>query len=87
MDQEERAGTLCLLKELGGPREMAADIKAANEGDLTALAEAGPSCGLELGPAPGQPPLLRHPRRPWKNPHRRPPRQLRRRWRYGTSWL
>ena len=56
MRPEERAGMQCLMEALGGPREMAAAMRAAQEGDLTGLTKAEEECGLEMGPLPGQAP-------------------------------
>ena len=52
----EREGMQCVLEELGGPSEMAAAMKAANEDDFTVLAQALMDCGLDTGPLPGQAP-------------------------------
>ena len=56
MGPSEREGMQCLLKQLGGPGEMAEAMKAAQEGEFAELASAGAECGLEMGPPPGQPP-------------------------------
>ena len=56
MRPEERAGMQCLMEALGGPREIAAAMKMAQEGDLTSLARAAAECGLDMGAPPGQAP-------------------------------
>ena len=57
LEPSERDEMKCVLKNLGGPTEMAAAFKAANEGDFTGLAQAGMDCGLDMGPVPGQAPV------------------------------
>ena len=57
MSPDERAGMQCLMAELGGPGNMAEAMLAAQEGDLTSMANAGAECGLDMGPAPGQTPV------------------------------
>ena len=54
MRLEEREGMQCLMEALGGPREMAAAMRAAQEGDLSSLARVGEECGMDMGPPPGQ---------------------------------
>ena len=56
MGPSEREGMRCLMAQLGGPGQMAAAMKAAQEGEFAELASAGAECGLEMGPPPGQPP-------------------------------
>ena len=56
MSLDEREGMQCLLVALGGPGQMAAAMKAAQEGDFTNLAKAGTECGLDMGHPPGQVP-------------------------------
>ena len=56
MGPDEREGMRCLLAELGGPGQMATAMTAAQEGDITEMAQAGMECGLDMGPLPGQPP-------------------------------
>ena len=56
MGPDEREGMQCLLAALGGPGPMAGAMKAAQEGDITEMAQAGMECGLEMGPPPGQAP-------------------------------
>ena len=56
MGPEDRAVGQCLMEALGGPGEMAAAMTAAQEGDFATLAEAGETCGLDMGPPPGQAP-------------------------------
>ena len=56
MSSDEREGMQCLMGALGGPGEMAAAMRAAQEGDFDDPARAGTECGLEMGPLPGQPP-------------------------------
>ena len=56
MGPDEREGMQCLMAQLGGPGQMAAAMKAAQEGEFAELASAGAECGLEMGPPPGQPP-------------------------------
>ncbi len=56
MGPDEREGMVCLMEALGGPGNMAAAMTAAQEGDITGLAQAGMECGLEMGPPPGQDP-------------------------------
>ena len=51
----EREDARCLMSALGGPREMAEAMTAAGEGDSAALAEAGETCGLDMGPPPQAP--------------------------------
>ena len=60
MSSDEREGMQCLMGALGGPGEMAAAMRAAQEGDFDDLARAGTECGLEMGPLPGQPPGTPH---------------------------
>lgn len=55
MGPEDRAVGRCLMEALGGPGEMATAMTAAQEGDFATLAEAGETCGLDMGPPPGQP--------------------------------
>ena len=56
IETDGREGMRCLLEHLGGPGKMAEAMIAAGEGDFTGLAQAGPDCGLNMGPAPGQVP-------------------------------
>ena len=56
MGPSEREGMRCLLKQLGGPGQMAAAMTATQEGEFAELASAGAECGLEMGTPPGQPP-------------------------------
>ena len=56
MRPEERAGMQCLMNAVGGPREMATAMRAAQEGDLTDLTKVGAECGLDMGTQPGQTP-------------------------------
>ena len=56
MSPDERAGMQCLMAELGGPGNMAEAMLAAQEGDLTSMANAGAECGLDMGPMPPAPP-------------------------------
>ena len=56
IETDGREGMRCLLEQLGGPGEMAEAMIAVGEGDFTGLAQAGPDCGLNMGPAPGQAP-------------------------------
>ena len=56
MGPDEREGMQCLLAALGGPGQMAVAMTAAQEGDITEMAQAGMECGLEMGPPPGQSP-------------------------------
>ena len=56
MGPSDREGMQCLMAQLGGPGQMAAAMKAAQEGEFAELASAGAECGLEMGPPPGQPP-------------------------------
>ena len=51
---DERTGMQCLLVALGGPGPMAAAMVATQQGDFTALTDAGLACGLDLGTPPGQ---------------------------------
>ena len=53
---QDRAGGQCLMAELGGPGNMAEAMLAAQEGDLTSMANAGAECGLDMGPMPPTPP-------------------------------
>ena len=56
MSQQDRAGGQCLMSELGGPGKMAEAMLAAQEGDLTSMANAAAECGLDMGPMPVTPP-------------------------------
>ena len=49
---QDRARGQCLMAELSGPGNMAEAILAAQEGDLTSMANAGAECGLDMGPMP-----------------------------------
>ena len=59
MGPAERQGLQCLMRELGGPAEMAAAMTAANQGDVETFSAVGMACGLDMGtgppprPAPG----------------------------------
>ena len=57
MGPDDRERMQCLMAELGGPGQMAAAMKAAQEGDFTNLAQARAECGLDMGPAPSQAPV------------------------------
>ena len=52
MSSGEREDARCLMSALGGPGQMAEAMTAAGEGDFAALAEAGETCGLDMGPPP-----------------------------------
>ena len=52
MSPAERQGLQCLMRELGGPEEMAAAMTAASQGDLTTLSTAEMACGLNMGTGP-----------------------------------
>ena len=54
MSSGEREGARCLMSALGGPGQMAEAMTAAGEGNFDALAEAGETCGLDMGPPPVQ---------------------------------
>ena len=56
MMMQQKEELKCLMGALGGPREMAAAMRAAQEGDPTELAWAGEKCGLDMGLPPGQAP-------------------------------
>ena len=56
MGPDEREEMQCLLAALGGPGNMAVAMTAAQEGDITEMAQAGMECGLEMGPPRWQPP-------------------------------
>ena len=56
MGPDEREGMQCLLAALGGPGQMATAMTAAQEGDITEMAQAGMECGLDIGPLSGQTP-------------------------------
>ena len=57
MSSGEREDARCLMSALGGPGQMAEAMTAAGEGDFAALAEAGETCGLDMGPPPVQSPV------------------------------
>ena len=62
MRPEERAGMRCLMRELGGPREMAGVMRVAQAGHFTPLSSAAAECGLEIGPkSEGEPVIPRPP--------------------------
>ena len=48
----ERQGLQCLMRDLGGPGEMAAAMKAAGQGDVETFSAAGMACGLDMGTGP-----------------------------------
>ncbi len=48
-----RDGMQCLMETLRGPGQMATAVQAAQEGNIDDLAQAGPECGLDMGPAAG----------------------------------
>ena len=50
MGPDEREEMQCLLAALGGPGQMAVAMIAAQEGDITEMAQAGMECGLDMGP-------------------------------------
>ena len=51
MGPDDREGMQCLLAALGGPGQMATAMTAAQEGDITEMAQAGmDECGLDIGP-------------------------------------
>ena len=56
MSPQDREVGQCIMEALGGPGEMAVAMTAAGEGDFAALSGAGETCGLDLGPPPGQAP-------------------------------
>ena len=56
MRPQEREAMQCLMETLGGPREMATAMRAAQEGHFTDLTSAGADCGLDMGSPPGQTP-------------------------------
>ena len=56
MEPQDHADQQCLLETLGGPGKMAEAMLAAQEGDLTSMANAAAECGLDMGPMPGQDP-------------------------------
>ena len=56
MSDQDRAGSQCLMAELGGPGNMAEAMLAAQEGDLNSMANAAAECGLDMGPTPPTPP-------------------------------
>ena len=51
-----RDGMQCLMETLGGPGQMATAVQATQEGNIDDLAQAGPECGLDTGPAAGPAP-------------------------------
>ena len=53
---QERADQQCLMAALGGPGEMAAAMRAAQEGDSAGLEGAAAACGLDREPATAQGP-------------------------------
>ena len=53
---QDRAGGQCLMAVLGGPGKLAEAMLAAQEGDLTSMANAAAECGLDMGPMPPTPP-------------------------------
>ena len=55
MEPQDRADQQCLLETLGGPGKMAEAMLAAQEGDLTSMANAAAECGLDMGPMPVTP--------------------------------
>ena len=55
MEPQDRAAQQCLLETLGGPGKMAEAMLAAQEGDLTSMANAAAECGLDMGPMPVTP--------------------------------
>ena len=64
----ERQGLQCLMRELGGPAEMAAAMKAAGQGGVETFSTAGMACGLDMGtgPPPGPAPGTATPEPPSK---------------------
>ena len=62
----EREGMQCLMRELGGPADMAAAMIAAGQGDITTFSAAGMACGLDMGtgPSPVPTPGTATPQRP-----------------------
>ena len=53
---QDRAGGQCLMAILGGPGKLAEAMLAAQEGDLTSMANAAAECGLDMGAMPQTPP-------------------------------
>ena len=57
MGPAERQGLQCLIRELGGPAEMAAAMTAASQGNITIFSAARMACGLDIGTGPPSSPL------------------------------